>query len=547
MNKLTVIIPFLNEGEELENTLRSIREHSEVEVEILVINDASTDGWDYRGVARKYGAFYMVNKRRLGVAASRDLGVKRCRTPYFLLLDAHMRFYDKDWVGTIVSELGRDERSLLCCQTKVLTKEEGCVVESDSGKTFGAYLDFSEEGAMQLQWKGFESLTGEDIEDIPCVLGAGYACAKWYWQYLKGLEGLRYYGCDEAYISLKVWLEGGRCKLLKKVIAGHIYRSRFPYRVSNADIFYNQMLIAETLFPDDAKDAVFNRLKKESGALFEEAGKMFAENREVIALLKRDYRRMITRDFSVVLKMNKEADGRRNDPFAWLYPFVNQLVLKSGAVEDAGLYYGKMGLVLLLYFYKHCSRRFIYGELADELLDEVYRGCRCLPIDFAHGICGVGWAISCLIRHGFVEGNVNEVLAEADKKVMERDPARITDWSFKTGLSGLLCYVLTRLGDASHSRTGLPFDEVYLRKLRKAALRMLGDPACREDHRMALAYVGYAGSPESVCCSFEITDFIDFKGVDVPGTGNTVFDLEKGMTGFLFKGLFEKSGGNFKC
>ena len=44
MNKLTVIIPFLNEGEELGNTLRSIREHADGEVDILVINDASTDG-----------------------------------------------------------------------------------------------------------------------------------------------------------------------------------------------------------------------------------------------------------------------------------------------------------------------------------------------------------------------------------------------------------------------------------------------------------------------------------------------------------------------
>ena len=75
MSKLTVIIPFLNEGEELENTLRSIREHSDGEVDILVINDASTDGWDYGDVARKYRAEYMMNKQRLGVAASRDLGV----------------------------------------------------------------------------------------------------------------------------------------------------------------------------------------------------------------------------------------------------------------------------------------------------------------------------------------------------------------------------------------------------------------------------------------------------------------------------------------
>lgn len=541
MNKLTVIIPFLNEGEELENTLQSIRTHSDGEVDILVINDASTDGWNYKSVARKYAATYLVNRQRMGVAASRDLGVKLCKTPYFLLLDAHMRFYDKDWAGTIVSELERDERTLLCCQTKILTKENGSVVACDSAGTFGAYLDFSENGTMQLHWKGMECRTGEEIEDIPCVLGAGYACAKWYWEYLKGLQGLRFYGCDEAYISLKVWLEGGRCRLLKKVVAGHIYRSRFPYQVSNADIFYNQMLIAETLLPDEVRDAVFKRLRKESEALFEGAGKMFTENQEVIAALKRDYRRMMTRDFSEVFKIHREAEGRKDDPLVCLYPHINTLILKSGAVEEAGLYTGKTGLVLLLYYYRRYAKRSFYGEFADALLDDVYRKCRRLPIDFAYGICGIGWVISHLIRCGFVEGNVNEILSDADRKVMERDPARITDWSFKTGLSGLLCYVLTRLGDVKRSKAVNPFDPIYLRELRKAALRMLGDPECLEDRRWALAYVGYAGNPEIEPCSFEVADIFSFKGGSVPEQAEALFDLEKGVMGFAFKSLFERN------
>lgn len=32
-----------------------------------------------------------------------------------------------------------------------------------------------------------------------------------------------------------------------------------------------------------------------------------------------------------------------------------------------------------------------------------------------------------------------------------------------------------------------------------------------------------------------------------PGTGNVLFDLEKGMTGFVFKELFEKNGGKFNA
>ena len=40
-NKLTVVMPFLNEGEEVGNTVRSIRATAGCSVDIIVINDAS--------------------------------------------------------------------------------------------------------------------------------------------------------------------------------------------------------------------------------------------------------------------------------------------------------------------------------------------------------------------------------------------------------------------------------------------------------------------------------------------------------------------------
>jgi glycosyltransferase involved in cell wall biosynthesis len=111
-NELTVIIPFLNEGVEVENTLRSIRDTSGYSVDILIINDCSSDDFDYEKIALQFGAFYHYNDERLGVAASRDLGVELSQTPYFLLLDAHMRFYRGGWVDRIVNELKINEQLL---------------------------------------------------------------------------------------------------------------------------------------------------------------------------------------------------------------------------------------------------------------------------------------------------------------------------------------------------------------------------------------------------------------------------------------------------
>lgn len=72
---LTVIIPFLNEGDEVENTVKSIRETNREYIEIILINDCSSDGYDYEKVATIYNTQYIVNPQRMGVAKSREIGV----------------------------------------------------------------------------------------------------------------------------------------------------------------------------------------------------------------------------------------------------------------------------------------------------------------------------------------------------------------------------------------------------------------------------------------------------------------------------------------
>ena len=73
-NSLTVIIPFLNEGEEVVNTVRSIRKHVGDRVDIMVINDQSNDGYNYRSDLASYNVIYIYNIERKGVAASHDYG-----------------------------------------------------------------------------------------------------------------------------------------------------------------------------------------------------------------------------------------------------------------------------------------------------------------------------------------------------------------------------------------------------------------------------------------------------------------------------------------
>lgn len=89
---LTIIIPFLNEGVEVYNTVKNIRDTVNIDFNIILINDTLTDGYDYKSESETFNAEYIVYTERKGVAESRVEGVNLCKTKYFMLLDAHCGF-----------------------------------------------------------------------------------------------------------------------------------------------------------------------------------------------------------------------------------------------------------------------------------------------------------------------------------------------------------------------------------------------------------------------------------------------------------------------
>lgn len=109
--ELTIIIPFRNEGIEVYNTVKSIKETSDLDFDIILINDGSDDGFDYKSISKMFQTEYIEHLTGIGVAASRNEGVLHCKTEYFLLLDAHMRAYTANWTSLIIQELRKDKKS----------------------------------------------------------------------------------------------------------------------------------------------------------------------------------------------------------------------------------------------------------------------------------------------------------------------------------------------------------------------------------------------------------------------------------------------------
>ena len=306
--KLTAVISFLNEGEEVRRTVESILEFSEDNVDIIVINDGSHTLYDYEEMLKPFeNVTYFRNEKRLGVATCRDMGVELAKTPYFILLDSHMRFYKTGWVDKIVNLLEEDDRRIFCCQTKALEKDESEEVVPKKAKTvFGARINLTDDEIMvDPKWISDRNHDPDsDVVDIPCVLGASYSSSKRYWKYLRGYEGLRLYGYEEPYISMKAWLEGGRCCLIKDIEVGHIYRRRSPYRIAYDEPMYNRMLIATLLLPEDLRQRVFENCRKRDEKTFGIASKLLEDNKQKIEELRKYYQTIFRRDFDFIKQLN---------------------------------------------------------------------------------------------------------------------------------------------------------------------------------------------------------------------------------------------------
>lgn len=442
--KLTIIIPFLNEKEEVENTVKSIIEYSkENSLEIILIDDASNDGYDYKSISLKYHVRYIKNKERIGVAASRDLGVACSTTPYIMFLDAHMRFYDTMWYYRIIEELSIDEKAILCCQSKGIMEVNNEFIEVKGRPlSFGAYIDFyDDKNLIEPKWIfKEEEYSNDKTIIIPCILGAAYACTKKFWLYLKGLEGLQYYGSDEAYISIKAWLGGGNCKLLKDVFVGHLYRNKAPYDVQTLSRWYNRLLIAELLLPEKEISRIYSYINLiERNSFY-----LLYKNRELVYSLKKYYKEIFQYKFDYFYKINNAYVPRIVDNSILVEQIAQFVILNCNLLSDDGLLNGKMGIVLFLLHYSEFCKNDIYAKFAYTILDGILeRLSYNLSLELESGLTGIGWGIAYLYQNSFLSGDVEAVFEELDNNIISqvRDNLELST----SELISIIYYIMARI------------------------------------------------------------------------------------------------------
>lgn len=299
-NELTCIIPFQNEGQEIERTVASIRGTAH-NVNIMLINDCSTDGYDYEKVSNIYGCEYIKTENNLGVAGCREYAISLCKTEYFLLLDGHMRFYDNDWNKQLLYNLKNHPNAIVTGNTLVFSYD----IETDLYKnelhfnystcrTRAAIVNDYEAGWIFTgKWTNNEMPGYENKNLIPisCCMGAVYASNKTWWAKIDGLKGLSKWGQDEPYMSIKTWLAGGEMLLMKNWCVGHLYRDMSAYLVPSEQKLCNRIFLINFFFRQENEiNEHVNKLQKLVGVKkYKDALKEYNEHQLELNLLKKHF------------------------------------------------------------------------------------------------------------------------------------------------------------------------------------------------------------------------------------------------------------------
>ena len=286
--RLSVIMAHLNEGAESLETVRSIAATTPPGfVEVVAVDDCSDPGKSVSldGVP---GVRAYRNDKRLGLFATKDWAVSQALADNLMIIDAHMRFKQDRWAERMVDALASEPQTAFCTACLGLgwkggkgEKRTPPNIERPNGRYYGATMIIrgvhtgrkgrTDVHWLEPKWQGRQTGT---VYELPCILGANYGIAKSWWEKIGGLRGLSAWGGQEACLSLKTWLAGGKCKIITDIEIGHIFRSAAPYPASHAAIWHNRARMALTILPEPYS----RRIHDEITARHPVAAKLIREN-----------------------------------------------------------------------------------------------------------------------------------------------------------------------------------------------------------------------------------------------------------------------------
>lgn len=232
----SIIIPCKNEGNNLKNTIDSIKASKNTGTyEIIVVDDNSEDNCtdflenDIEG----YGEITLIRTINAGCSNAKNAGAKIASGNYYFFLDAHVRVEDY-WMDKLINTM---ENGLIAAVTP-------CIADMYNSSAAGYGETWTE--MLKLNWI---AKNPDKIAEIPIACGCAFGIRKEVFNKIKGFDHFfKNWGREDEEISLKIWLYGYKIAINPFVKIRHLFRKKFPYEVTATNIIYNTICMAYSHF-----------------------------------------------------------------------------------------------------------------------------------------------------------------------------------------------------------------------------------------------------------------------------------------------------------
>jgi len=224
--KVSFVIPTVNEGDNLFATIQSLRDTTEVDYEIIVVDNGSTDGStdfiEQEGDPRNR---LFRSEHRLGVAGARNFGAAFAEGDFLIFVDAHVLF-PYNWIAPILENLGGQGVGMVV----------PTVSAWGSPESRGYGMSWTNE-RLDVEWLGLQST---DPYAVPLAAGLFQACRWDFFHEIGGFDpGMKGYGHEDLEFCLRIWLLGYQVMIVPEVEISHLFRDSATYSVKWIDVMYN--------------------------------------------------------------------------------------------------------------------------------------------------------------------------------------------------------------------------------------------------------------------------------------------------------------------
>jgi len=157
---------------------------------------------------------------------------------------------------------------------------------------------------------------------------------------------------------------------------------------------------------------------------------------------------------------------------------LNKMLLQSmGKNYPVGLAQGQMGICIYFYHLSRIERDENFKTVAEKLLDDTLEKLSLnSSINVEKGLAGIALGITHLIKAGFIEGDVNELLEDIDNVIFKKLAfGQYNSVYKKDELLHLLYYLSVRLNDQTEEEDRYIFQELIIKVINLFAADLKGD------------------------------------------------------------------------